>query len=144
MNMSTIRRTAIAACTAAIALTAQPAIAQSLDDSTIITLYKIKGDRYMDALRFMAMREKVAAEAGLPADVFYFHEQGAGWTMIQISQPWPDDAMEKMEAAGKKLNIPKPAPGAFMAMINDHEDVIVSGPTTATAKLAEWEKAGAE
>ncbi|GGD65126.1 hypothetical protein GCM10010990_13280 [Croceicoccus mobilis] len=139
-----IRRIALTACAAALVAGGQPAIAQSLDDSPIITLYKFAPGKMEEAVRMMAIRDKVFAEAEIPVETYYFHQQGAGWMLVVISPPWKEEYGDKAKAAREKLGVPKDAFEAWPTVIADHEDIIVEGPTTAAAKIAEWDKAKAE
>ena len=103
-----------------------------------ISIYEVAPGRDLDFLKWLAAREEVAREAGVPAAELYAHTDGDRWDYVIL---WPITSTEqdrKMDeiAAGKGLKTGFPAALEFRALLQSHTDTFVNGPTTAAALVA--------
>ena len=102
-----------------------------------ISIYEVAPGRHLDFLKWLAAREEVAREAGVPATELYAHTDGDRWDYLLI---WPmttaeqDRKVDEM-AAAKGLKTGFPAALEFRELLSSHTDTFVNGPTTAAALL---------
>jgi hypothetical protein len=102
-----------------------------------ISIYEVAPGRHLDFLKWMAAREDVAREAGVPAAELYAHTDGDRWDYLLI---WPvttaeqDRKVDEM-AAAKGLKTGFSSALEFRALLSSHTDTFVNGPTTAAALL---------
>jgi hypothetical protein len=103
-----------------------------------ISIYEVAPGRHLDFLKWLAAREEVAKEAGVPAAELYAHTDGDRWDYLVI---WPVTTPEQdrkldEQAAGKGLKTGFPAALEFRELLSSHTDTFVNGPTTAAALVA--------
>jgi len=102
-----------------------------------ISIYEVAPGRHLDFLKWLAAREEVAKEAGVPATELYAHTDGDRWDYLLI---WPvttaeqDRKVDEM-AAAKGLKTGFSAALEFRELLSSHTDTYVNGPTTAAALL---------
>jgi len=107
-----------------------------------ISLYSVAPGRQLDFLKWMAMQEEVAKEAGIPAVQLFTHLDGDRWDYLAI---WPlttpeQDKKADEVAARKGFKTGFPAALAFRDLLAWHTDTLVAGPTSASALLAQASK----
>ena len=103
-----------------------------------ISIYEVAPGRDLDFLKWLAAREEVAKEAGVPAAELFAHTDGDRWDYVilwPITTPEQDRKMDEI-AAGKGLKTGFPAALEFRALLSSHTDTFVNGPTTAAALVA--------
>jgi hypothetical protein len=103
-----------------------------------IAIYEVVPGRQLDFLKWLAAREEVAREAGVPAAELYAHTDGDRWDYVvvwPITTPEQDRKMDEV-AAAKGLKTGFPAALEFRALLSSHTDTFVNGPTTAAALVA--------
>jgi len=103
-----------------------------------ISIYRVAPGRQVDLLKWLAAREELAKEAGVPAAQLYAHTDGDSWDYLQV---WPITTPEQDrrldEAAAKKgLKTGFAASIEFREMLSSHTDTYVNGPMTATELVA--------
>src|SRR5688500_533493 len=103
-----------------------------------LSIYEVAPGRDLDFLKWLAAREEVAKEAGVPAAELYAHTDGDRWDYLVL---WPVTTSEqdrKMDevAAARGLKTGFPAALEFRELLSSHTDTYVNGPTTAAARLA--------
>jgi len=107
-----------------------------------ISIYRVAPGRHLDLLKWLAAREDVAKEAGVPATQLYAHNDGDSWDYLLI---WPittPDQDRKLDeiAARKGLKTGFAASLEFRQMLASHTDTFASGPMTAAELVAAAEK----
>lgn len=104
----------------------------------LVAIYQVAPGKHLDFLKWMAVREVVAKEAGAPASMWFSHTDGAGWDYISIT-PEPDEA--KKAEIGKKTEVLLKQKGLtsgfkssleFRQFVSSHSDTYAMGPWTAT------------
>ena len=103
-----------------------------------ISIYRVAPGRQLDLLKWLAAREEVAKEAGVPAAQLYAHTDGDSWDYLQvwpITTPDQDRRLDEL-AAKKGLKTGFAASIEFREMLSSHTDTYVNGPMTATELVA--------
>jgi hypothetical protein len=103
-----------------------------------ISIYRAVPGRQLDLLKWLAAREEVAREAGVPAARLYAHLDGEGWDYLvvwPVTTPEQDRKMDEL-AAKKGLKTGFPAALEFRAFLDHHSDTFAAGPTTAADLVA--------
>jgi hypothetical protein len=103
-----------------------------------ISLYHVAPGRHLDFLKWLAAREEVAKEAGVPAAQVYAHVDGDSWDYLMI---WPVTTPEqdrKLDdvAARKGLKTGFAASLEFRQLLASHSDTFAAGPMTAAELVA--------
>jgi hypothetical protein len=103
-----------------------------------ISIYRVAPGRHLDVLKWLAAREEIAKEAGLPPTQLFAHTDGDSWDYLLI---WPITTAEQErrldEAAGRKgLKTGFAAALEFRELLASHTDTFVNGPMTAAELVA--------
>jgi hypothetical protein len=98
-----------------------------------ISIYRVAPGRHVDLLKWLAAREEVTKEAGVPPTQLYAHNDGDSWDYLLI---WPITTAEQDRrldeiAAKKGLKTGFAASVEFRQMLASHTDTYASGPMTA-------------
>lgn len=104
---------------------------------SVVSIYHVAPGKHVEFLKWMAAREAVAKEAGLPAGQWYAHMDGDSWDYVAIG-PKPSDADDKkaMELGKKKGLKTGPAGGIELrSLISSHTDTFAAGPLSAAEIL---------
>jgi hypothetical protein len=107
-----------------------------------ISIYRVAPGRHLDLLKWLAAREEVAREAGVPATQVYAHNDGDSWDYLllwPITTPDQDRRLDEV-AARRGLKTGFAASLEFRQMLASHTDTYASGPLTAAELLAAAEK----
>jgi hypothetical protein len=104
-----------------------------------VSLYRVAPGQQLAFLKWLAAREEVAKEAGIPATQLYAHLDGDAWDYLVIAPVTaPDqDARFDQVAAKKGVKTGFAASLQFRDLLAFHSDTLVSGPVTAADLLAE-------
>ena len=104
-----------------------------------VSLYRVAPGQQLTFLKWLAAREEVSKEAGIPATQLYAHLDGDSWDYLLIAPvTTPDqDARFDQIAAKKGVRTGFGASLQFRDFLTFHSDTLVSGPTTAAALVAE-------
>jgi hypothetical protein len=100
----------------------------------IVSLYRVAPGKHLDFLKWMAAREAVDKEAGMPATQWYVHTNGDSWDFVAIAPALSDAQQEKVDAIARKKGLTTgfPASLEFRQFVSMHTDTFVNGPTSAT------------
>ena len=109
-----------------------------------ISIYHVAPGRHLDFLRWLAAREDVARDAGVPAAPLYAHLDGDSWDYLVL---WPVTTPEqdrKLDdaAARRGLKIGFAAALEFRQLLTSHTDTFAAGPMTAAELVAAAAKPG--
>lgn len=115
-------------------LAAAPVPAQQRADTATVSIYQVAPGKHLDFLKWMAAREAVDSEVGIPATRWYSHMSGDSWDYIAIGPNLDDATSDKVDAAARKrgLAVGPKAGMEFRQMMASHSDTLVAGPMTAT------------
>ena len=103
-----------------------------------ISIYRVATGRQLDLLKWLAAREEIAKEAGVPPTQLFAHTDGDSWDYLLI---WPITTAEQErrldEAAARKgLKTGFAAAIEFRELLASHTDTYVNGPMTAAELVA--------
>ncbi|HEY0660929.1 MAG TPA: hypothetical protein VGD21_06395 [Lysobacter sp.] len=122
---------------AAAIILASTASAQEPVPTSMVSIYHVAPGKQLDFLKWVAEREAIDREAGVPATQWYAHMDGDSWDYLSIG-PDIDDAMsDKVDDLSRKRGL-KVGPQAGLelrSMINSHTDTFAAGPLTAAQLL---------
>ncbi|HEY3119687.1 MAG TPA: hypothetical protein VGL15_03625 [Vicinamibacteria bacterium] len=98
-----------------------------------ISTYHAAPGRQLELLKWLAAREEIAREAGVPAAQVYAHLDGDNWDYLviwPITTPEQDRKADEL-AAKKGFKTGFAASIEFREFLSSHSDTFVAGPTTA-------------
>lgn len=112
-------------------------LAQSADGKppmALVAIYHVAPGKHVEFLKWMAAREAIDKEVGIPATQWYAHMDGDSWDYVGVGPKVSDEDSKKAEAAAKKkgLTVGMKAGIEFRALVSSHTDTFAVGPTTAT------------
>jgi hypothetical protein len=104
-----------------------------------VSLYRVAPGQQIVFLQWLAAREEVAKEAGIPATQLYAHLDGDAWDYLLIAPVTAADQDARFDqiAAKKGVKTGFAAALQFRDLLTFHSDTLVSGPLTAADLLAE-------
>lgn len=100
----------------------------------IVSLYRVAPGKHEAFLKWMADRDAIDKQLGLPRAQWYAHYQGDSWDYVAIA-PELTDAQQKKEddaAKAKGLTIGAKASVEFRQFIASHTDTVAFGPMSAS------------
>jgi hypothetical protein len=99
-----------------------------------ISLYRIAPGKHLDFLKWMAAREDVDKEAGIPATQWYAHTDGDDWDYVGVGPVTTAEQDKKSDEIAKKkgLTVGFAASLEFRQYVGSHSDTFAMGPTSAT------------
>lgn len=98
-----------------------------------ISIYHAAPGRHLELLKWLAAREEVAKEAGVPTAQLYAHVDGDSWDYLLIwplTTPEQDRKLDEL-AARKGLKTGFAAALEFRQLLASHSDTFAAGPMTA-------------
>ena len=100
----------------------------------LVALYRVAPGKHLDFLKWMAAREAVDKELGMPATQWYMHTNGDSWDFVAIAPALTEAQQAKVDALATKkgLKTGLQASLEFRQFVSTHTDTFVNGPTTAT------------
>jgi hypothetical protein len=103
-----------------------------------VSTYRAAPGRQLDLLKWIAAREEVNREAGVPAAQVYAHLDGADWDYLVLWPVTTPDQDRKSDdlAAKKGLKIGFAASLEFRQLLASHSDTFAAGPMTAAELVA--------
>jgi hypothetical protein len=104
-----------------------------------ISIYRVAPGQHLAFLEWLAAREQVAKEAGVPVAPLYAHLDGDAWDFVllwPITTPEQDRKLDEL-AAGKGLKTGFAAALEFRRFLAWHSDTFANGPTTAAELVAQ-------
>ncbi|HKZ74289.1 MAG TPA: hypothetical protein VJ011_09500 [Steroidobacteraceae bacterium] len=125
----------IAACALLCSTFAAGQVAQqaAAPATSIISTYRVAPGKHLDFLKWMATREAVSRDAGVPVGQWYVHLNGDSWDFIHIMpEPTPEQDA-KVEELERKKGLKTGFAGALelRQYMASHTDTIASGPSSA-------------
>ena len=104
-----------------------------------VSLYRVAPGQQLTFLKWLAAREEVAKEAGIPATQLFAHLDGDAWDYLVIAPVTAADQDARFDqvAAKKGVKTGFAASLQFRDLLTFHSDTVVSGPLTAAELLAE-------
>ncbi|MGN6513471.1 MAG: hypothetical protein ACTHKZ_07885 [Lysobacteraceae bacterium] len=121
----------------AAATLAAPAQAQSAQSAqptprAMVSIYRIAPGRHLEFLKWMAARDAIDRELGLPATQWYAHLDGDSWDYLAIAPDVDAATDQRRDAAAAKRGLATGMRGAlelrqYMAV---HTDTWAAGPFT--------------
>ena len=115
-----------------------PAVADEEPEEVLISIYHVAPGQHLDFLNWMAAREDIGDEVGVPATQWYAHLNGASWDYIAINPATTPEQDRKLDeiAAEKGLKTGFAASLELRHYISRHSDTFAVGPVRA-AELIE-------
>jgi hypothetical protein len=104
-----------------------------------ICIYHVAPGRQLDFLKWMALDDEIAKEAGIPPMQIYAHLDGDSWDYLGIGPATtPEQDKKKDDIAAKRgLKVGLPSALEFRALLTSHTDTFVVGPSTAAELVAQ-------
>ena len=134
-----IYRIAILVCGlfVAFAATAQSSAAADKPSVVIVSIYHVAPGKQLEFLKWIAARDAVAKEAGLPPSRWYAHMDGDSWDYIGISPATTDEQDAKVDALSKAKGLTTGFKSSleFRSLVASHTDTYAA--ETSAAALVE-------
>lgn len=132
--MHTLTRTLWTTFVCGALLAAAPAPAQQRPETATVSIYRVAPGKHLEFLKWMAAREALDSETGVPATQWYAHMSGDSWDYVAIGPDLDDATSDKVDAAARKrgLTVGTKAGLEFRQLMGWHSDTLVAGPMTAT------------
>ncbi|MHA6203074.1 hypothetical protein ACXU4B_01455 [Dyella soli] len=114
------------------AVFAQSAAAAKEPSRAIVSLYRVAPGKHVAFLKWMADRDAIDKQLGLPRAQWYAHFQGDSWDYVAVA-PVLTDAQQKKEddaAKAKGLTTGPKSSIEFREFIASHTDTLTFGPMT--------------
>lgn len=108
------------------------------DGRVRVSLYRLAPGKQIDYLRWQAIQDEVAKEAGVPVPEIYVHLDGEAWDYLVIAPVTTPEQDKKLDeiAARRGLKTGFPAFLEFRQFLASHSDTRAAGPTTAAELVA--------
>jgi membrane-bound lytic murein transglycosylase B len=108
---------------------------------SLVSIYRIATGKQAEFLKWMAVRDAVDKDAGIPRAQWYAHTDGDSWDYIAVGPAPTPEQDKKVEALMKKQGL---ATGFKQSLevrqfIASHTDTFAVGPVT-VSELADWAK----
>ena len=135
--MQTLTRALWTAFVCGALLAASPAPAQQGPETALVSIYRVAPGKHLEFLKWMAARDAVDRDVGVPATQWYAHISGDSWDYIAIAPDLDDATADKVDVAARKRGLTAgPKAGLeFREMMGWHSDTLVAGPMSATAMV---------
>lgn len=137
--MTSFTRLLCAVLAASALCAASPAAsAQNRHPPSIVSLYRIAPGHQLDFLKWMAAREAISRQLGIPATQWYRHLDGDSWDYVAIG---PDTSAmdDKLDAAAKQKGLTTGVKASLelRQWMATHTDTYAAGPMTAEQLVQE-------
>lgn len=132
--MSHLTRALRASVLTAALLVPLASFAQDVGHQAIISIYRIAPGKQLDFIKWMANRDAVDREAGVPATQWYAHLDGDSWDYVAIAPNLDRATSDKSDAAARKhgLKVGMASGLELRTLMSSHTDTISAGPYTAS------------
>ncbi len=99
----------------------------------IVTIYRAAPGKQLELLKWLAARDAVDKEAGVPATQLYAHTDGDSWDYLSIGPQLSEADGNKVDELAKKKGLKTgfPAGLEFRQMVSSHTDTYARGPVSA-------------
>ena len=107
-----------------------------------ISIYHVAPGKQLEFLKWMALDDEIAKEAGLAGVQIYAHLDGDSWDYLGIGPATsPEEDKKKDDIAAKRgLKTGLPSALEFRSLLTSHTDTFVVGPMTASELVAQATK----
>jgi len=104
-----------------------------------ITIYRIAPGKHLEFLKWLAIQDEVAKEAGVPGVELYAHLDGDSWDYVGIGPVTTPEQDKKLDEimARKGFKTGFPAALEFRQFLAWHTDTFAVGPTSAAELVAQ-------
>jgi hypothetical protein len=104
-----------------------------------ISIYHVVPGRQLEFLKWMALDDEIAKEAGIPGVQLYAHLDGDSWDYLGLGPvTTPEQDKKKDEIAARRgLKVGLPSALEFRSLLTSHTDTFVVGPVTAAELVAQ-------
>jgi hypothetical protein len=108
------------------------------DGRVRVSQYRMAPGKQLEYLRWQAIQDEVAKEAGVPVPEVYVHLDGDGWDYLVIAPLTTPEQDKKLDeiAARRGLKTGFPAFLEFRQFLASHSDTRAAGPATAAQLIA--------
>ena len=113
---------------------AQSGAAAKEPGRAVISLYRVAPGKHVAFLKWMADRDAIDQQLGLPRAQWYGHFQGDSWDYIAIAPDLTDAQQRKEDDAAKAKGLATGLKASleFREFIASHTDTVSIGPLTAS------------
>jgi hypothetical protein len=117
------------------AQTAQPG-------EVLISIYNIAPGKHLDFLKWMAVRNQIAIDAGAAPTQWYAHTDGASWDYVAIGPVLSDEMDKKVDELTKQKNLATGFKSSleFRQFVSSHSDTFAMGPMSVSDMVKAAEK----
>ena len=107
--------------------------AQQPAGTATVAIYRVAPGKHLEFLKWMAAREALDGEVGIPATQWYAHMSGDSWDYVAIGPDLDAATSDRVDAAARKrgLAVGPKAGMEFRQMMGWHSDTLVAGPMSA-------------
>jgi hypothetical protein len=104
-----------------------------------ISIYHVAPGKQLEFLKWMALDDEVAKEAGIPGVQLYAHLDGDSWDYVGLGPATTPEQDKKKDDIAAKHGLKTGLPSAleFRALLTSHTDTFVVGPVTAAELVAQ-------
>ncbi len=105
---------------------------------SLVSIYHVAAGQHLAFLQWMAAREAIDVQLGIPATQWYAHLDGDSWDYAAVGPVTTDEQERAVEAAAKAQGLTTGfAAGIELRhLINSHTDTFALGPISATDLVA--------
>lgn len=102
-----------------------------------ISLYRVAPGKHVDFLKWLAARDAIDREAGVPPTVMYAHTDGDSWDYIGIAPMTTPEQDKKVDELMAKAGLKTGFAGGieFRTLMASHTDTFAIGPVSASDLL---------
>jgi hypothetical protein len=95
-----------------------------------ISIYHVAPGKQLDFLRYWAVQDEVAREAGVPTVQLYAHIEGDGWDYLLVRPVTTPEQDRRLDEIAEKKGLKTGIPGSleFRQFLASHTDTLVAGP----------------
>jgi hypothetical protein len=107
-----------------------------------ISIYRVAPGKQLDFLKWLAIQDEAAKEAGIPTVELYAHLDGDSWDYVGIGPVTTPEQDKKLDEvlARKGVKTGFPAALEFRQHLSWHTDTFAIGPTSAADLVAQAAK----
>jgi hypothetical protein len=136
--MSHLTRALRATVLSAALLVPLASFAQDNAHQAIVSIYRIAPGKQLDFVKWMAAREAVDREAGVPPTQWYAHLDGDSWDYVGISPNTDQATSDKVDALARKhgLKVGMASGLELRTLMASHTDTISAGPFSASELIS--------
>ncbi len=103
-----------------------------------VNLYRVAPGKHLEFLRWQALQDEVAKEAGVPVPQIYTHLDGDAWDFLFLAPVTTAEQDQKLDAIATRRGLKTgfAAGIEFRQFLTWHTDTLAAGPTSAADLVA--------